>query len=130
MGAEEKDERRRRKREAKSGLGTTGINTPAEGAQTRGEETPVQAVLVDLEKKEVVLEKPRRVWYAPWKRGPKSEGEGTEEHVKVKLTLADINPGPAMLTILSQPHNLLAVVCSGKWDAAGCYERKIAKYLE
>jgi len=74
-------------------------------------------VELDLVKQEVVVKSrpTRRSWYS-WPRG-RTRGavrEDQEEHVKVKLTLADVNPAPAMYSILKRPNNLLAVVCSGE----------------
>lgn len=47
----------------------------------------------------------------PWAR--KQATIDDPEHVPVKLTIADINPLPAMYHVLKKPNNLLAVLCSG-----------------
>ncbi len=39
--------------------------------------------------------------------------EQGEEHVKVKLSITDVNPLPPMWAVLKKPNNLLAVFCSG-----------------
>lgn len=97
------------RRQSISAVGRKAVQTP--GLEMNDE----RQVKVDLEKKEVVLEPRRSVW-APWKkRQSKTPAEkDEEEHVKVKLTLGDVNPAPAMWHILKRPNNFLAVTCSGK----------------
>jgi hypothetical protein len=111
------------------GIAGSGIATPLtrnsfQGPERTAVQTPVpeladqRQVKVDLEQKEVVLEPRRRVWSAltPWgkKRSTAAVDNDEEEHVKVKLRLADVNPAPAMWHILKRPNNFLAVTCSGK----------------
>ena len=125
---DEKKRTRQREREAtrqaKSGMATpvtaeerTAAHSPAPSDRVHVGGGPGHEVELDLVKQEVVV-KPRptrRSWYS-WSRG-RTRGaaqEDQEEHVKVKLTLADVNPAPAMYSILKRPNNLLAVVCSGE----------------
>ena len=99
----------------------SGIAIPAERTAVQ---TPTPEVLehrqveVDLEKKEVVLEPRRRFWstMTPWnkRRTEMSAAREEEQHVKVKLSLTDVNPAPAMWHILKRPNNFLAVTCSGE----------------
>ncbi|KAG7562297.1 hypothetical protein FFLO_02285 [Filobasidium floriforme] len=115
------------------GIAGSGIATPLtrdsyQGPERTAVQTPVpeladqRQVKVDLEQKEVVLEPRRRVWSAltPWgkKRSTAAVDNDEEEHVKVKLRLADVNPAPAMWHILKRPNNFLAVTCSGLIFAA------------
>lgn len=49
--------------------------------------------------------------FAFWRRR-QDPAEQDPDHVPVKLTIADVNPLPAMYQILKRPNNLLAVICS------------------
>jgi hypothetical protein len=47
-----------------------------------------------------------------------------EEHVKIKLSITDVNPLPPMWAVLKKPNSLLAVFCSG------AYERMCGELVE
>lgn len=70
-------------------------------------------IKVDLEKKEITIKSERRslAQRMPWSKRKTATVE--EEHEKVKLTLADVNPGPAMWQILKKPNNVVAILSSG-----------------
>lgn len=73
-----------------------------------------QKVEVNMNAKTVAVQriakKPSR--RMPWARVKSVDANG-EEHAKIKLSLADVNPVPAMWAILKKPGNLLAVISSG-----------------
>lgn len=96
-----------------------------------GADGQTQKVNIDMEEKHITIAPPqahpsRKPWYNPqtWRRQlpfqsrnqttvHPGEQEKEEEHVKIKLTAADVNPFPNMWDILKRPANLLSVVCSG-----------------
>ncbi len=61
---------------------------------------------------------PRGVFRLFGKRKAQVTATG-EEHVAVKLSITDVNPLPPMWSVLKQPNNLLAVLCSGMFDSTG-----------
>jgi hypothetical protein len=87
-------------------------HTPDSRVEVEG--APILDVEADLSNKEVIVRPRARSW-KPWSKKSRDSGsEGAdEEHVKIKLTLSDVNPAPAMWAILKRPNNLLSVSCSG-----------------
>lgn len=74
---------------------------------------PIDHIKVDLENKDIAIRSEKRILSQrlPWNKRKTAVVE--EEHEKVKLTLADVNPGPAMWQIVKKPNNVLAILSSG-----------------
>lgn len=95
-------------------VATPGTHTPSETPDTIavGKEL---AIPIDTEAQREAATALRRsgpfARLAFWRRHDALKEEDPD-HIPVKLTIADVNPLPAMYQILKRPNNLLAVICS------------------
>lgn len=93
----------------------TAVPTPISASTIIPPRTKVlDHIKVDLENKDVTIQSEKRSTSRrfPWRK-QREPVAVEEEHEKVKLTLADVNPGPAMWQIVKKPNNVLAILSSG-----------------